>query len=883
MHNGRGGLTRSQLKTVALRHATVGGGFLNSYASAVTMHPTADIALPDLFFRLMCHDCELYKSEVAIKTLNPVWAAVEMHSNEPLQQHASKFMADDDADFDVVVYRLINGASTSSTPCFHAKNHIVVNDGIDEEDENVEAYLEDDLNPHGSGIRLSSGSWGNDDDVADESDSDSSANDLEPFFEEELFRFHIALDELEPLQCDFRELFYLPLNTLVLEFASTYYVRRDVMTMLVQNDVIKARRTPRGGMLDVLRVAHSIRALQATLVVQLYDIYPIAYLGAGEYSIGGIKFNNADVTNGKDEELLSTALGYIAHFVFLLAKYLNVNLRYAIVHLSSRSYMRDDVNDPTGEYPLYKRGVDKDRFDKAFLFLRKDVEQVRAMGFEFVASVELAKSEEMRHAEVLRRTQAETKLHECTRHLMTMRNQVKKATAGIAESKTQAKTMAQQVADAQGQYAELKLTLVTSEANFASMVKCLTQDIQYLQQSLAKEESSRAAEKLAAATSAMAACAASKRKVEARELLAKHRLDQLQSSWDADVARWTATVQEEREKVKLANEIADQVRGQFMDLQRESQLDAATACKTELDASWTARMCDVESKVHALDAANQALRKDNAALKQELRVEQALFRGAKALKSVAILKESADESTTGPPIVVKPPVVGEVPLLAQMQLAMDRLDNNMTTQPGPLLDVAVTRKQSCLLKDHVEPRPDFASVKFTLKNRFSHLASFRKKKIIENIEIALQLSIPLIDVRLSPCSSAITVQTIFPGYSACMQCHWSDKFEADAIVADAVSRECPATLPQCELMAAGLASQSAIKLLLEFGEQIPFYRVNCLDMDISTFWFKPNEECAEPMCKLKQSEYQLDVEKQVAAAELTGSSPTEIHDDSDGD
>ncbi|RHY53845.1 hypothetical protein DYB38_012217, partial [Aphanomyces astaci] len=115
--------------------------------------------------------------------------------------------------------------------------------------------------------------------------------------------------------------------------------------------------------MDVLRVAHSIRALQATLVVQLYDIYPIAYLGAGEYSIG------------KDEELLSTALGYIAHFVFLVAKYLNVNLRYAIVHLSSRSYMRDDVNDPHGEYPLYKRGVDKDRFDKAFLFLRKDVEQ----------------------------------------------------------------------------------------------------------------------------------------------------------------------------------------------------------------------------------------------------------------------------------------------------------------------------------------------------------------------------------------------------------------------------------------------------------------------------------------------------------------------------
>ncbi|RHY37681.1 hypothetical protein DYB25_013212, partial [Aphanomyces astaci] len=142
--------------------------------------------------------------------------------------------------------------------------------------------------------------------------------------------------------------------------------------------------------MDVLRVAHSIRALQATLVVQLYDIYPIAYLGAGEYSIGGIKFSNADATNGKDEELLSTALGYIAHFVFLVAKYLNVNLRYAIVHLSSRSYMRDDVNDPHGEYPLYKRGVDKDRFDKAFLFLRKDVEQMLlARGLELGQNTQL--------------------------------------------------------------------------------------------------------------------------------------------------------------------------------------------------------------------------------------------------------------------------------------------------------------------------------------------------------------------------------------------------------------------------------------------------------------------------------------------------------------
>ncbi|RHY04664.1 hypothetical protein DYB25_013063 [Aphanomyces astaci] len=146
--------------------------------------------------------------------------------------------------------------------------------------------------------------------------------------------------------------------------------------------------------------------------------------------------------------------------------------------------------------------------------------------------------------------------------------------------------------------------------------------------------------------------------------------------------------------------------------------------------------------------------------------------------------------------------------------------------------------------------------------------------------IALKLSIPLIDVTLSPCSSFITVQTILPGYSACMHCHWNDKYEAEAMVADAVSRQCPATLPQCELIAAGLVSQSTIKLLLEFGDQIPFYRLNCLDMDISTFWFKPNHECSEPMCKLKQAEYQLDVEKK-QELDTQALQRAQAHDDDD--
>jgi hypothetical protein len=129
---------------------------------------------------------------------------------------------------------------------------------------------------------------------------------------------------------------------------------------------------------EVLRAAHKIRSRQAMLVKELTTIYPIEYIGAGENAIRGIRVLNSDLTiNGRgDEEQISTALGYIAHLTFMLSKYLHVNLRYKIVPYSSRSYMKDEINDPHGEYPLYRKGVERERFERAIFFLRKDVEQV---------------------------------------------------------------------------------------------------------------------------------------------------------------------------------------------------------------------------------------------------------------------------------------------------------------------------------------------------------------------------------------------------------------------------------------------------------------------------------------------------------------------------
>ncbi|KAJ0410375.1 hypothetical protein P43SY_002707 [Pythium insidiosum] len=129
---------------------------------------------------------------------------------------------------------------------------------------------------------------------------------------------------------------------------------------------------------EVLRAAHKIRSRQAMLVQDLGRVYPIEYDGVGDHSIRGIRITKADLTIGgrADEEQLSTALGYIAHLVFMLSKYLHVNLRYKVVPYSSRSYMKDEINDPHGEYPLYRKGVEKERFERAIHFLRRNVEQL---------------------------------------------------------------------------------------------------------------------------------------------------------------------------------------------------------------------------------------------------------------------------------------------------------------------------------------------------------------------------------------------------------------------------------------------------------------------------------------------------------------------------
>eukprot|EP00903_Cladosiphon_okamuranus_P012891 g12037.t1 len=118
-----------------------------------------------------------------------------------------------------------------------------------------------------------------------------------------------------------------------------------------------------------------LEARRARLTAELQAIYPIKYQGAlKEYTIRGLELP-ADLYS-MDDERISSALGYTAHLVCMLAKYLQVPLRYQVIYNASRSAMRDNVTGAGVAYPLFRRGVEKERFDRGVYLLGRDVEQM---------------------------------------------------------------------------------------------------------------------------------------------------------------------------------------------------------------------------------------------------------------------------------------------------------------------------------------------------------------------------------------------------------------------------------------------------------------------------------------------------------------------------
>uniref|UniRef100_A0A3Q3L9U3 UV radiation resistance associated gene n=1 Tax=Mastacembelus armatus TaxID=205130 RepID=A0A3Q3L9U3_9TELE len=115
------------------------------------------------------------------------------------------------------------------------------------------------------------------------------------------------------------------------------------------------------------------------LLSELSYIYPID-ANQTDYVICGVKLPNSEDFQAKDDGSIAVALGYTAHLVLMISCFLQIPLRYPVIHKGSRSSIKDTITDrlteKEREFPLYPRG-ERFHFEYGVYLLNKNIAQLR--------------------------------------------------------------------------------------------------------------------------------------------------------------------------------------------------------------------------------------------------------------------------------------------------------------------------------------------------------------------------------------------------------------------------------------------------------------------------------------------------------------------------
>uniref|UniRef100_A0A7N6AGG3 C2 domain-containing protein n=1 Tax=Anabas testudineus TaxID=64144 RepID=A0A7N6AGG3_ANATE len=116
------------------------------------------------------------------------------------------------------------------------------------------------------------------------------------------------------------------------------------------------------------------------LLSELSYIYPIDVANQSDYVICGVKLPNSEEFQAKDDGSIAVALGYTAHLVLMISCFLQIPLRYPVIHKGSRSSIKDTITDrlteKEREFPLYPRG-ERFHFEYGVYLLNKNIAQLR--------------------------------------------------------------------------------------------------------------------------------------------------------------------------------------------------------------------------------------------------------------------------------------------------------------------------------------------------------------------------------------------------------------------------------------------------------------------------------------------------------------------------
>jgi hypothetical protein len=149
----------------------------------------------------------------------------------------------------------------------------------------------------------------------------------------------------------------------------------QVQTMQDQTDQVQQALQEED--LEAQRVEFLLEAQRIKLFRELRTIFPVTVTLDQRYLILGLEIPSDLYAGTVSEEEVSAALGYLAHLVAMMSKYLAIPLRYRLHCNSSRSAIQDDR---AAAFPLFQgRTVERGQLEYGVRLLDRNVECICRM------------------------------------------------------------------------------------------------------------------------------------------------------------------------------------------------------------------------------------------------------------------------------------------------------------------------------------------------------------------------------------------------------------------------------------------------------------------------------------------------------------------------